>query len=380
MADILTRPRGGYPPDVQRRPRPRRRTLLVGLLVLALVAGLVVTGVWLWRRADRTPLQEALTHAPQDARRVAFTDWTQVRRSVGADLGEDPDRDAVEAMTAKAYDADLSPVSSTEEAAGALQEIYGFGPATAQWELYSQSPKGAAMVLRPPEGTDFDVLAGNLRRAGYDAPAGGGPGGTWDGGIDLVASLDPTLTPALQYVALLPDQGLVVSSDTRSYAASTAKVARGDATPVSDVAGVEDVAGRLGGTVNAMLWTGDFVCEDLSMATAAEEEQQQAEGLVDDVGGVSPLAGFAMGMDAGRTLHVVAHYEDDDRAREDLRARAELVVGETPGRGGGRVADDYELTRSRAVGPDVLLDLRPRSDDGFVLSGLYEGPLVFATC
>lgn len=365
---------------MQRRPRPRRRTLLVGLLVLALVAGLVVSGVWLWRRADRTPLQEALRHAPQEGRRIAFVDWTQVRRSVGADLGEDPDRDAVDAMVARAYDADLAPVSSTEEAAGALQEIYGFGPATAQWELYSQSTEGAAMVLKPPDGTDFEVLAGNLRRAGYDAPADGGPEGTWDGGIDLVASLDPSLTPALQYVALLPDQGLVVSSDTSAYAASTAKVARGDATPVSDVAGVEDVAGRLGTTVNALLWTRDFVCEDLSMATAAAEEQQQAENLVDDVGGVHPLAGFAMGMDPGRTLHVVAHYEDDDRAREDLRARAELVVGETPGRGGGRVADDYELTRSRAVGPDVLLDLRPRTEAGFVLSGLYEGPLVFATC
>lgn len=354
--------------------------LVAGLLALVLVAGLVVVGAWLWRRADRTPLEDALAHAPQDALRVAFTDWTRVRATLEVDLGDTPEREAIEEMVARAYDTDLAAVSSIDESAAALQEIYGFGPATARWELYTQSREGAAMVLAPPEGTDFGVLAGNLRRAGYDAPSGGGVAGTWDGGIDLVAQLDPTLTPSLQYVALLPEQGLVVSSDTAGYATATAEAARGDADVVADRPGVEDLAERLGTSVAAMLWTGDFACEDLSMASAAEDEQEQAEALVEDVGGVNPLAGFAMGLDAGRTLQVVAHFEDEARAREDLRPRARLVVGETPGRGGGSVADDYELTRSRAVGSDVLLDLRPRRDDGFVLSGLYEGPLVFATC
>ena len=51
-----------------------------------------------------------------------------------------------------------------------MQELFGFGPGTAQWEVYGQSTEGAALVLRPPEGTDFEVLGGNLRSAGYDAP------------------------------------------------------------------------------------------------------------------------------------------------------------------------------------------------------------------
>lgn len=355
----------------------------MGALVLALVVGLLAVGLWWWRRADRTPLDDALAHVPKASLRIGFTDWARVRSQLGEDLGDTPSREAVEAMTRKAYDTDLAAASSVDEAAGALQEIFGFGPGTAQWEAYAQSREGAVMVLRPPEGTDFGVLADNLRRAGYDAPAGGGDDaveGTWRGGVDLVAGLDPTLTPELQYVALLPDQGLVVSSDTSDYAASSAKVARGDAAPVADVAGVGDLAERLGETSNALLWTRDFACEDLSMARADEDAQQQAEALVDGVGGLQPLAGFAMGMGGPRRLRVVAHLEDEARAREDLEPRATLAVGEAPGRGSGSFADDYRLVRSRALGSDVVLDLRSRERDGFVLSGLYDGPLVFAGC
>ena len=352
----------------------------MGALVLALVAGLAVAGAWWWRRADRTPLDDALARVPSGSLRIGFTDWARVRTQLDLDLGDTPDREAVEDLAQKAYDTDLAAAASIDGSAAALQEIYGFGPATAQWEAYAQSPDGAVMVLRPPEGTDFDVLGENLRRAGYDAPSGGGVEGTWRGGVDLVAGLDPTLTPELQYVALLPDQGLVVSSDAQAYASRAARVASGDGTPAEDKAGVADLAERLGQTSNALLWTGDFACEDLSMADAAQDAQQRAETLVDDAGGVNPLAGFAMGMGAQRRLRVVAHLEDEARAREDLEPRARLAVGEAPGRGAGSFSDDYVLERSRALGSDVVLDLRSRTADGFVISGLYDGPLVFASC
>ena len=246
-------------------------------------------------------------------------------------------------MTDRAYDTDLGAVSSVDEAAGVLQELFGFGPATAQWEAYAQSRKGATMVLRTPEGTDFGVLADNLRRAGYDDPPGGGDSGTFDGGPELVSELDPTLTPELQYVALLPDQGLVVTND-QGYALSLARVARGTPPAVSEKAGVEDLVARVGERPNALLWTGDFACEDLSMARADDDAQARAEELVDEVGGVNPLAGFAMAMDGRRTLHVVAHFADEDQAREDLRPRAELAVGEALGRGDVTFAEDFELT------------------------------------
>ena len=354
--------------------------MVAGVLVLALVAGLVVLGTSLLRRATRTTLEQALAVVPESSLRVGFTDWAQVRAELGSDLGDTPSRDEVQAMIDRAYETDLGAVSGVDESAGALQELFGFGPGTADWEAFAQGREGAAMVLKTPDGTDFGVLGDNLRRAGYDAPAGGDDEGTWVGGIDLVSQLDPTLNPEVQFVALLPDQGLVVSSDVEEYATSSARVARGDAPAASDKAGVDDLAERLKETPVALLWTGDFACEDLSMARADEDAQTEAESLVADAGGVNPLAGFAMGLDTGRTLHVVAHLADEAQAREDLRPRATLAVGPALGRGEGSFADDFELTRSRAVGSDVLLDLRPRTDDGFVMSALYDGPLLFATC
>ncbi|MCW2817899.1 MAG: hypothetical protein JWR42_686 [Marmoricola sp.] len=356
---------------------PRRRTLLVVLVALVVVAALVVGGSAVWKRTHRTPVQQALALVPAASLRVAFTDWDLVRRTLHADLGSAPSASRIDAFLSKAYDADLSAASSIDGSGPALEDKYGFGPATAQWEAYAQSPQGATMVLRPRDGTDFDGLARRLADLGYAKPKDGD--GVWKGGVDLVASLDPTLTPELQYVVLLEDQDVVVTSDTAAYAGLAAKAARGDGATADSVAGVAQMASRVGRPTDAMTWTRDFACRDLAMSQADDTDQQSAERLVQQAGKVSPLAGLTMAMLPGRTLQVVQHFETDDEARRNLRPRATLAVGEAVGRGGS-FSDDFRLTRSRAVDSDVLLDLRPRRSDGFVLSALYDGPLLFATC
>ncbi|MET0999442.1 MAG: hypothetical protein ABWX73_12045 [Marmoricola sp.] len=358
-----------------RRVRPR---VVVGVTVaLLLVVGLLGAGWVTWQRLDRSALEEAMGVVPASSARVGFTDWDVVRSRLDADLGDTPDREAVEAMIEKAYDRDYAAVSSVDEAAGALQEIFGFGPATAQWEAFAQGSKGAVMVLKVREGSDFGVLADNLRSAGYGKPKEAD--GVWEGGADLVSGLDPTITPELQYVVLLEGQGLVVTSDNPDFVVTAAEVAAGDAKSFSSVAGVEDVAGRLGDPANAMVWGRDFACTDLAMSQADEDAQQQAETRVQEAGGVTPLAGLAMSMAPNRTLQVVAHFEDSERAEKNLRPRAELAVGEAIGRGVS-FSDDFELTSSKATGSDVVLTLEPRTDSGFVLSALYDGPVLFATC
>lgn len=355
----------------------RRRTAVVAALALVLVAGLLVVGVVVWKRLDRSRLEEALGLLPASSLRVGYTDWEAVRRKLGADLGDTPDRDAVEGFIERAYDTDYAAASSIDESAAALQEKFGFGPATAQWEAFAQGRKGATMVLKVAEGADFDVLADNLRSAGYEKPEE--DGGVWQGGADLVAGLDPTISPELQYVSLLEDRGLVVSSDDADYAAKAAEVASGEGDSFTSVDGVSDLAGRLGDPANALIWGRDFACSDLAMSQADEDAQAEAEQRVDDAGGVTPLTGLAMAMLPDRTLRVVAHFEDSERAKKNLRPRATLAVGEAVGRGGS-FADDFELESSRAVGSDVLLDLRPRTKSGYVLSALYDGPVLFATC
>ena len=353
------------------------RGVVIGVLVLVLVAGLVVAGIVVGKRLTRSHLEQALRLVPASSLRVAFTDWDAVRRQLDADLGDTPERDAVEALMLKAYDSDFAAASSIDESAGALQETFGFSPATAEWEAFAQGRNGAAMVLKVAEGSDFEVLADNLRVAGYEKPSEDDE--VWEGGADLVAGLDPTISPELQHIVLLEGPGLVVSSDEKEYAASAAKVAAGDAESFSSVEGVAEMAGQLGGPVNAMVWGKDFACTDLAMARADQDAQAQAETRVREVGGVTPLAGLAMAMAPNRTLRIAAHFEDSDRARKNLRPRAELVVGEAIGRGGS-FSDTLELTSSKAVDSDVLLDLKPRTKTGYVLSAVYDGPVLFATC
>ncbi len=355
-------------------PRWDRRRLLVVLLVLVVVAGLAVGGGVLWKRLHRSALDQALHSVPASSLRVAYTDWEQVRTRLRADLGAKPGERAVSDFMAKAYDTDFAAVSSIDESAVALQKLYGFSPATAQWEAFAQGRSGATMVLKMPE-ADFDDLAGNLRSLGYRKPKD--ENGVWNGGADLVAQIDPTITPELQFVVLLADDRLVVTSDNPDYAAVAADVARGDGASLAgrSASPVEGLARP----ANAMLWVGDFACSDLAMSSADQSDQDLAERLVQDVGGVDPLSGLAMAMYGDRSLHVVESFEDSDRARRNLRPRAKLAVGEAVGRGGS-FSDDLRLTSSKAVGSTVRLVLEPKTRTGYVLSAIYSGPLLFATC
>jgi len=353
------------------------RRFLVPVLALVLVVGLVAVGVVVWKRHDRSHLEEALGVVPAGALRVSFTDWGVVRQKVDAGLGSNPSADRIDGFGNKAYDRDFSAASSLDTAAVAMQKKFGFGPVNAQWEAFAQGKEGAAIVIKVPDGTDFDTLAGNLRSDGYKKPSE--DDGVWKGGIDLVSQLDPTLTPEVQYVALLKDQGLVVTSDEAAYAAKAAKVAAGDDDSVDSKDGVSDMAGHLGDPANAMLWTGDFACDDLAMSQADQGDQARGEQLVRSAGGVTPLNGLAMAMRPDRTLRVVEHFESNDQANENLRPRAKLAVGDAPGRGVS-FNDDFKLTKSSSDGSEIVLDLTPRQATGYVLSALYDGPVLFATC
>ncbi len=353
---------------------------MIGAVVLALVvvaAVGVVGGTVVWKRLHRTPLDQALHSVPAGSLRVGFTDWAVVRRSLHAHLGQKPSDGKIDAFMQKAYDSDFSAASSIDESAVALQKDYGFSPVNAQWEAYAQSKQGATMVLKVADGTDFDTLAGNLRTDGYHAPKK--DDGVWNGGTDLVAGLDPTLTPEMQYVVLLKDQGLVVTSDQADYAATAAAVARGDGDNLASSGKVDGLAGPLGKPANAMVWAGDFACSDLAMSQADTDSQDQADNLVKSAGGVTPLSGMAMAMQPSRTLRVVMAFQSGEDARRNLRPRAKLAVGDAIGRGGS-FSDDFRLRTTRTDGSVVVLDLVPRQKTGYVLSDLYDGPLIFASC
>jgi hypothetical protein len=344
-------------------------------VALVLVATLAARKVW--EDTHRSNLSEALDAVPRATLRLAFTDWAAVRKEVGVPDDPSPSADTIEKLTREAYDSDLSAASSIDESTAALQKHFGFSPATVEWEAYAQSDDGATMVVRLPDDLDPDRVTDHLDDLGFTKPSRSN--GVWKGGVDLVAAIDPTITPELQYVAVLADQHLVITSDTEGYAKDAVAAAEGDEESLGDDGPTRDLVGKLAEPAAAMVWTGDFACEDLAMSQADEDSQGEAEALVAQAGGVSPLSGLVMAMAPDRTLTVAELFESSGQARDDLRPRAKLAVGEAPGRGGS-FSDDLKLVSSRTDGAAVLLGLRPTRASGFVLSALDNGPVLFATC
>lgn len=348
------------------------------VVALAVLAALVLTGHWLWTERNRTDLSRALEVVPEETQRLYFTDWAEVRRALDFEETESPSEASIAAMIERAYDTDLSAVSSIDSAAVALERNFGFSPATIEWEAYAQGSGGAAMVVRLSDDFDVEQVEDNLDELGFTRPRDAT--GVWLGGIDLVAGIDPTITPLLQYVVVLEDQGLIVTSDVESYASEAAAVARGKSPSLGDVQVAREVVKPVEDPVAAELWSRDFACDDLSMSKSEDQDtQNEADALVAQAGKITPLTGLVMALDADRDFAVSQLFEDVEDAKTNLPARAKLAVGPAPGRGGS-FSDDLELVSSETKGASVQLRFEPREDTGFLLSALDTGPVLFATC
>jgi hypothetical protein len=351
----------------------RRRVVLGVVLVLALVAaGLVV-----WRLLDRpSEYDRAVGYLPPSTLRATFTDWEAVRSAAEGDsLSAGSSAGQVQAFLDRAFDRDLTSTSALAESTFAMQAHYGFSPLDAAWESFGQSPEGQVVVLALPEDADVEGIEKRLRTLGYDEPAGGlGEGGTWEGSSDLVATIDPTLTPVQQNVAVLPSERLVLMSDSPAPVSSTASIVRGDASGLA-VQALTEVAGS---PVTAELWASDFACEDLAMSSADEEDQRVASSLVEKAGGVSPLSGLVVAQQPDRSITVGMLFETSDQASENLQPRVDLAAGDAPGQG-GTFPDRFRVTSGEADGDRVVLRFAP-TDARFVFSDITSGPVLFATC
>lgn len=357
-----------------------RRVVVIVLAVALLVA--VAAGGWLgWRAWQRTALEEAVGTLPDSTLRATWTDWGQVRSLAGgSSLGSSSSTRDVARFVERAYDQDLTSTSAVVDATYVMERRYGFSPMDASWELYGQSREGAVAVMHFGDAVDLDGVERNLRRLGYTPPSGGaGSGGVWAGSADLVATIDPALTPVMQNVVVLPDERLVLLSDSQSYASVAASSATGSTDGLDSVSGVSSLAQVAGEPASAVLLASDFACEAAGMATADEEDQAAAEELISSAGGVSPLAGLVVALDPDRSLTVGMHFESSSQASDDLRPRLRLASGEAPGQG-GTFAERFRVAEAVSDGNEIVLDLRPVDPDAPLLSDLTQGPLIFASC
>lgn len=345
---------------------------LVSVAALVLLIG-AVTVVQHWREAQRQDLARAASLAPASTVRLSWTDWHGVRREVGADLGPQPGADEVSGFLDQAFSRDLSTSSALVESSPTLQEQFGFSPATLDWELFAQAPEGAVDILGFEADADFEAIGDRLESLGFSRPED--EEGVWAGGPDVLARVGPQLTPELQFFALLPDLGVILTSDTSTYLQDAVAAATGDADHLESLAAVVADAGA---PLAAAIFTGDYACEKLAMASADDTDRSQADELIRSAGEVHPMTGFAMAAKPDGHISVTMAFESEESARIDADTRAVLASGPAPGQGGD-FADRFTLESATADGKLVRLLLAP-VEGQYVLSDLTSGPLLFATC
>lgn len=349
------------------------RKRLTTALAVVLIGALVTAGMLWWRDARTTDLQRATAMAPSNAERLSWTDWAGVRDKVGATLSASSSTNELGRFLDEGYDADLTSTSALLGSAPALHAKYGFSPATADWELFSQSASGAVVMLHLPDSTDFGALEDTLVDLGYTRPSS--DTGVWRGGADLMGSIGAELTPELQYIALDADDQLVLTSDTADYLTRAIEDANGDGGVPDELATVADASKE---PLSASVYAGDYTCSALAMGQADATDQARAAELVEEAGEVNPITGFAMSVQPNRHVRVVMSFESEDQARTNADSRAVLAAGPAPGQGGD-FTERFEVGSVTADGQLVTMDLVPR-EGSYVLSDLSTGPVLFATC
>ncbi|MGA8246519.1 MAG: hypothetical protein WB797_06410 [Nocardioides sp.] len=347
---------------------PRRRWIAG----VALVAALVGAGV-LWRRGgDGTSYAWAAEHAPAGTQRLSWTDWAAIRAREGADLSARSSVPDVRHFLTRAFDDDLSSTSALVTSTPVLQQRFGFSPASADWELFSQGDQGAVVMLHLPS-SDLEVVADRLTELGYTRPAD--PTGVWEGGQDLLAEISPSLTPELAYVALDVHDSLVLASDTSAFLSVAVQAVTGGGARVS---GLAPVVGDAGDPLSSEVYSGDYACRALAMAHADAGDQAEARRLVAAAGEVSPYSAFAMSDEPDGSMRVAFEFDDSGTARTNADTRATLARGPAPGQGGS-FRDRFTVDSVTAHGSLVTMLLTPRKG-AYALSDLSTGPLLFATC
>ena len=349
------------------------RVAATGLVLVLLGLGAVAGWRW-WRDSGRTDLQRALAYAPEPSARFAWTDWAAVRDQLDTDIGAGSTGVEVAELLNEGYDADLTSTTAMAESAEVLQDRFGISPATASWELLSQSTTGAVLTLGVPESYDFDALADRLSELGYEEPDS--ETGVWVGGDELIAEIaqGASISPQLSHFALDPERRLVLTSDDEGYLAEAV-----DAVGREEGGGeVEALAAEAGDTVSALLLDSEQVCGGLAMSQADEVDQQTAAELVAAAGKVNPLTAFALAAQPGGEVLALLGFETEDQARTNADTRAELASGPAPGQGGD-FSERFTLGEVVADGTVVTMHLEP-VEGAYVLSDLSSGPVLFATC
>lgn len=340
--------------------RTRRGVLLRLLVILAVLALLLTYAAW----PRSTPFSRAAELLPKATQRVLWTDWAGIRAA--------GDCSAWPACEGGLAEKDLDSSSVLITSADALQQHFHWGPQTIGTELLGQAADGQVLVIGGLSRGRLASIARAYEDAGFTPPKDHRTdGGVWEGGPDLLSELD-IQEPLFGEVAFLPDRGVLLTSDSAAYLKAAVKTARaGDGLDVSLVR-------QLGAPLAAVALAGDRACAELSFATADTDAQTQATQLVADAGGVTPLAGYAVGLGPDRAWTAAFAFESADRARHDLLPRQRLAAADDPGQMVD-YPDLFTVDDARRDGSEVVLTGHARPS-AYALSQVTQGPVLLASC
>jgi len=348
---------------------------VAGLLVVVAVIGVVT-----WRLLGaRSTYEDALATLPASTLRSAFTDWKVARENAGGQsLDDDSPPRRVAGFLSRAATRDLTSGSGVAAATDVLSRRFGFSGLDADWEMVGRTERAQVDVLKL-DGVDMAAVERRLAELGYAAPPGGsGRGLAWTASEALVTRLNGTPAPLLRHIVVLPDQHLVLLSDSAAYVAGTARAARGSGGSLLGRGGVESLAEAADEPSAAVQWAGGYACRDLSMASATAQGRLVGRALVAKAGPVSPVAGMVLAQHADGSMVLGMRFPTAGEASRNLRSRLRLARGDAPGQGGS-FRDRFRVASSDVDGRDLVLDLEPVPRRP-VLSDLSSGPVLYAVC
>ena len=330
------------------------------------------------------PLMRALATLPDATLTANFTDWSQVRETVGdADVSSaapEPDRRA--ALDA-AYEDDLSAVSGLVGSAPLMVEPFGWSVLDLDWEVFGQAREGAVIVAELGAAVEPEDVTAGLSDLGYREPdTGADNGGVWQGGPDLLARLGDTLTPLLEHIAVLAEERLVVLSDAPDYVERTVDTIGSESGGMGDLVDVAATATPLVGSITAIVHQPPRSCVVTSFDSAAPADQELAAVRITEVGEIRAHQGLGFGIrpsDRGLGLAVSMNFETAVIAAAERDPRSELATGPAIGQG-GTYDDRFEVIDADVIGTDLVLLLAPVEDRMTLVSDLASGPLLFAGC
>jgi hypothetical protein len=335
----------------------RRVRLVAVASVVAIVLGIAAYVVWP-RGSD---LERAARLLPPSTLRVAWTDWQSLREEY----------DDADDFVATVTDADLASASATVAIAEPLEETFGWSPLESEWEILGQGRDGMVLVLKLDEGTDFGAIRKRYEEAGFTRR----DDGILEGGPDVLAESGGPGDPVLQHVGFVEDERLLVTSDEVDYLAAAMPAARGD----EDGLDLGDLAGAVDEPLAALAFADDVACEQLAMSAADDGAQARAAQLIAAAGGVAPLTGYLVALEADRRMSVVFLFETEEQAEENLASRRTLAGGEDPAQGVA-YPELFRVADGEADGRRVVLRMEDVTTDGYPLTNTTQGAVLLASC